>query len=149
MPQSLLQVPIHLVFSTKHRRPLIEPEIESELHRYIAGILREYHCPAILVGGASDHVHILHTMGRTISYADMIEEVKKGSSKWVKTKGPRFSDFYWQNGYGGFGVGDGLEGVKTYIAGQRAHHKTVSFQDEYRAFLRRHNVEFDERYVWD
>jgi REP element-mobilizing transposase RayT len=149
MPQSILDDPIHLVFSTKNRAPLISLDIEAELHRYLAGILRTYQCPGILIGSAADHVHILFAMGRTISFADLVEEVKKGSSKWMKTKGPQYRQFYWQNGYGGFGVGEDTEAVKKYIAGQRAHHERVSFQDEYREFLRRHNIAFDERYVWD
>ena len=149
MPQSVLDVPVHLVFSTKNRMPLISLEIEAELHRYLAGILRKYECPAILIGSGSDHVHILYAIGRTISYANLIEEVKKGSSKWIKTRGPQFAQFYWQNGYGGFWVGEKMEALKKYIAGQRAHHEKVSFQDEYLELLRRHNIPSDERYVWD
>jgi len=150
MAQSLANVLVHLVFSTKNRRPLIRPEVEHELHTYLAAVCREMGCPTLDVGGTEDHVHILFSLSRTVTLSKLDEEVKKRSSKWIKTKGEPFADFAWQAGYGAFSIGQsGVAGVKQYIASQKEHHRKVSFQEELRAFLRRYQVEFDERYLWE
>jgi len=150
MPQSLASVLVHIVFSTKHRQPLIKPEIEKELFSYMAAIFRQYESPAITINGTDDHVHILCSLSRKMALSDLLEEVKKSSSKWIKTKGAAYKNFYWQNGYGAFSIGEsGVAGLKEYIANQKERHREKTFQDEYRAFLKLYNVEYDERYVWD
>jgi putative transposase len=150
MPQSLSSILIHLVFATKNREPFITSEVEPELHAYLATVLRECDSPALLVGGTKDHVHILCALSRKASVADLVEEVKKRSSKWIKTKGTGFRTFQWQAGYGAFSIGQSnVEALKKYIAGQKEHHRRTTFEDEYRAFLVRYGVEFDERFVWD
>ncbi|MBL7224304.1 MAG: IS200/IS605 family transposase [Candidatus Brocadiae bacterium] len=150
MAQSLANILVHLIFSTKNRLPLIRPEVEHELHAYLAAVCREMDCPALDAGGTEDHVHILLSLSRTVTLSSLVEEVKKRSSKWIKTKGEAFAEFAWQAGYGAFSIGQsGVGRVKQYIAKQKEHHRKVSFQDELRAFLRRYQVEFDERYLWD
>src|SRR5687768_8660111 len=132
MPQSLASVLIHLVYSTKNREPLITPEIEPELFAYIGATLRELRSPMLEANGTPDHVHILFRLARTITIADLVEEVKKRSSNWIKTKGMAFASFYWQNGYGAFSIGEsGVEDLRAYIRKQKEHHQQRAFQDEY------------------
>jgi REP element-mobilizing transposase RayT len=150
MPQSLSSVLIHLVFSTKNREPFITPPVEGELHPYMATIFREHDSPSLIIDGTTDHVHALFARGRTITIADLIEEVKTGSSKWLKTKGREFRNFHWQRGYGAFSIGQSnVTELKRYIRNQKQHHRRVTFEDEYREFLKRYEIEFDKRYVWD
>ncbi|HRD64582.1 MAG TPA: IS200/IS605 family transposase [Candidatus Competibacter sp.] len=149
MPQSLSRVLVHLVFSTKHREPFIVPEVRPRLHAYIVGILDNLKSPSLQTGGVEDHVHILCALGRTISQADLVEEVKKSSSKWMKAEGgvPGFS---WQAGYGAFSIGESqADTVIRYIQNQEEHHRKGTYQEEYRRFLERYRVAYDERYVWD
>ena len=150
MPQSLSSILIHLIFSTKNREPFISPEIETELYPYMASIFKAMKSPALIINGSSDHVHMLFSLSRVITIADLVEEVKTASSKWIKTKGRQFTNFHWQNGYGAFSIGQSqVPDVKRYIARQKEHHRRITFQDEYRKFLRRYGVDYDERYVWD
>lgn len=150
MPQSLSSILVHLIFSTKNREPFISLAIESELHPYMATIFREHDSPSLIIDGTSDHLHMLFALSRTIAVADLVEEVKTGSSKWIKTKGSEFRNFHWQKGYGAFSVAQSnVEVVKRSIHNQKQHHRRVTFQDEYREFLKRYHVEFDKRYVWD
>ncbi len=150
MPQSLASILVHVVFSTKHRQSFIKPEIEEELLKYMAAICREYESPAIAINGTEDHVHMLISLSRKIALSDLIEEVKKSSSKWIKTKGTAYKNFYWQNGYGAFSIGQSnVETLKRYIAKQKDHHQQQTFQEEFRIFLKIYNIEYDERYVWD
>jgi REP element-mobilizing transposase RayT len=150
MPQSLSSILIHLIFSTKNREPFISTAIEPELHPYMAKIFRELKSPSLAIGGTADHVHILFSLGRVIKIADLVEEVKSESSKWIKTKGEEFENFYWQRGYGAFSIGQSqVTAVKRYIARQKVHHERVTFQDEYRKFLKSYGINYDERYVWD
>jgi putative transposase len=151
MPQSLAKILVHTVFSTKERRPFLRDVVlRDELHRYLGGILTNLDCQPVIVGGVEDHVHVLCALSRTCQAAEMVKEVKRGSSVWLKAKGPEWSDFAWQNGYGVFSIGfSQIETVRNYIAGQEEHHRKVSFQEEFRELLRRYEVEFDERYVWD
>ncbi len=151
MSQSLAKILVHTVFSTKDRRPFLRNKsLRDELHRYLGGILMNHDCQPLIVGGVEDHVHILSTLSRTCEAAEMVKEIKRGSSLWLKTKGPSLHDFAWQNGYGIFSIGHSqIAAVKNYIAGQKEHHRKVSFQDEFRVFLKRYEIEFDERYVWD
>jgi REP element-mobilizing transposase RayT len=150
MPQSFASVPLHLIFSTKNRSPVLDPEVCKELHPYLATALRENGSPSCHVGGVEDHVHILVELPRTISIAKLVETVKASSSKWVKGKGKVFSEFHWQSGYGAFAVNNAdTEGVIKYIQNQAEHHRKTTFQEEYRKFLERHCIKFDERYMWD
>jgi REP element-mobilizing transposase RayT len=150
MPQSLSSILIHLIFSTKNREPFITEAIERELHPYMAKIFRELKSPSLTIGGTNDHVHILFSLGRTIELAELVQEVKTESSKWIKTKGQEFERFHWQKGYGAFSIGQSqVATLKRYIAGQRVHHQRITFQDEYRKFLKSYGIEYDESYVWD
>ena len=150
MAQSLARNLIHLIFSTKHRTPCLGPDIRAELNAYLAGIHREWESPVILVGSVEDHVHILFSLSKNHPLRKLVEEVKKGSSKWLKTKSDSFTGFHWQNGYGAFSVSQSnVESVRTYIANQEQHHRKMSFQDEFREFLERHDIQYDELYVWD
>jgi len=150
MPQSLSKVYVHLVFSTKHRQHLIDQGIKERLFDYLGGICRGLECNPVRVGGHSDHVHILCLLSRKITQAKLLEEVKKQSSLWIKTVGYRYSNFYWQDGYGAFSVSPtGVESVVKYINIQEEHHTKNTFQDEFRGFLKKYEVEYDERYVWD
>lgn len=150
MPQSLAAIYVHLVYSTKNRQPLIRSDIEEELRQYNAGILRNLESPMICSNGMADHIHILFRLGRKIALAELVEELKKGSSKWIKSKGTEFCEFYWQSGYGAFSIGQsGIEATKHYIAKQKEHHRKKTFQEEFRAFLAKYEIEYDERYVWD
>jgi putative transposase len=151
MPQSLAQVYLHLVFSTKNRQPfLTDKMLRNECHAYIAGTCHKRGSPSIIVGGVEDHVHILCTLSRQESMAVLIREIKRESSKWLKAKGPSLRNFFWQAGYGAFSVSPShVEALKQYIANQEQHHRQESFQDEFRRLLKKYGVLYDERYVWD
>ena len=150
MGQSLVKNYIHLVFSTKYRQPLIHPPVEAGLHAYLGGICNKLECQAIKVGGYTDHIHILCMLSKKLPLMKLVEEVKSHSSKWIKTKGDAYANFYWQDGYGAFSVrASEADKVIEYISNQHEHHRKKSFQEEYRAFLKEYEVEYDERYVWD
>ena len=149
MPQSLSNVLVHLVFSTKNREPFISKDIRSRLHGYIVGILNHLKSPSFQTGGVEDHIHILFTLNRTTTIAEIVEEVKKSSSKWMKSDAC-VAEFAWQAGYGAFSIGESqVETVVRYIQNQEEHHRKITFQEEYRKFLERYNVTYDEKYVWD
>jgi putative transposase len=150
MPQSLAKVLIHLIYSTKQRERLLKERVRDELHAYSATIFKALDCHALLINSVEDHVHIVFDLARTRTISDVVEEVKKSTSKWLKTKGPEFAQFHWQAGYGAFSVSQSnLDQVLKYVANQQEHHRTKTFQEEYREFLKRYGVAFDERYVWD
>lgn len=150
MSQSLSSVLVHTIFSTKLRNPLIKKEIRSDLYAYIAGISQKQKSYVHEIGGVDDHVHMLITLPRTIALSDLLEEIKKSSSKFIKTRGPEYREFSWQKCYGAFSIGQsGYENLRKYIQNQEEHHKKVSFQDKFRSFLKKYNVSFDENYVWD
>ncbi len=151
MPQSLSVVYIHLVFSAKDRRPLLrDQKIRETLHAYLGEVFKRLDCPPILVGGVEDHVHILARFGRTMTQAEWVKELKRVSNQWLKEQGVNFAGFEWQGGYADFSVShSNLERVKEYIAHQEDQHRKMTFQDELRTFLRKHQAEWDERYVWD
>jgi REP element-mobilizing transposase RayT len=150
MPQSLSQVILHIVFSTKERRPWLDAEIRPRMHGYLATVCRDCDCEAYRVGGTADHVHIAARLARTISQAELLEKIKKTSSAWIKEQGNQYAGFFWQGGYGDFSIGwSQLEDLKRYIDHQEQHHRTQTFQEEYRGLLAKYHLEFDERYVWD
>jgi REP element-mobilizing transposase RayT len=150
MPQSLSSILVHLVFSIKHRKPLLQPAHQAELHPYMATVFRSLDCPSLAIGGTADHIHALFRLGRTKTVADVVEEVKVATSKWLKTKGPTLRYFHWQNGYGAFSIGEsGVNALRRYIAAQEEHHRRLTFQDEFRAILKKYRIPYDERYAWD
>ena len=150
MPQSHSQVIVHLIFSTRNRAPLLGADLRPRLHAYLAVVCRDLHAEAFRVGGVVDHVYLLATLPRTLSQADFVEALKKTSSKWAKTLAEETQDFSWQRGYGVFSVSPSQSAaVARYIENQEEHHRHHTFQEEYREFLRRHGLAFDERYVWD
>lgn len=150
MPQSLSKVYVHLTFSTKNHQPLILKDVQDRLFQYLGGICAGLECTPVQIGGYKDHVHILCLLSRKIAQMKLVEEVKKQSSKWIKSIDDRCSNFYWQDGYGIFSVNPKEKDVVVeYIKNQEEHHKTKTFQDEFRAFLKKYNVDYDERYVWD
>jgi len=150
MPQSLSKVILHIIFSTKDREPWLNSDVRPRMHAYLATICRDLGAEFVRVGGVSDHIHLATTLPRTLSQAQLIEQIKKTSSKWIKALDARYRGFFWQRGYGAFSVSPSqLEAVLKYIDMQQEHHRTRSFQEEYRELLRRHGVDFDERHVWD
>jgi REP element-mobilizing transposase RayT len=148
MPQSLSAIYIHLVFSTKHRQLFLRDEgLRKDLHSFLGGTSKTLECPPLLVGGVEDHVHLLTRFGRTITQAEWVKELKRVSNLWLKEEGG-LANFEWQGGYADFSVSQSnLEQVKRYIANQEFHHRKVSFQDEVRALLSKHHMDWDERYI--
>lgn len=150
MPQSLVHNYMHITFSTKDRYPFIDKNISEQLYSYLGGICKNLECNPIIIGGYKDHIHILCLLSRKIALMKLIEELKSHSSKWVKTKNMKYQNFYWQRGYGGFSVNPTEIGiVEKYILEQDIHHIKKTFQDEYRAFLNKYKIKYDEKYVWD
>ena len=150
MPQSLVKNYIHLVFSTKNRQPFIDKTIQSEFYAYIGGICKSYECYPHAIGGIEDHIHILCTLSKKLPLYKLLEVVKSNSSRWIKTKGEAYENFYWHGGYGAFSINPSeISIVKKYIDNQEERHKKISFQDEFRAFLKKYDVEYNEKYVWD
>jgi len=150
MPQSLSRILVHLIFSTKNRDPCLTLEIRAELHPYLAAVLCENGCPSLQVGGAEDHVHLLFGLSRTLTVAQVAEKVKTRSSKWMKTRSAADARFRWQAGYGAFSVSQSeADKVVRYIQNQVEHHRETTFQDEYRKFLHRYQVTYDEGRVWE
>jgi putative transposase len=150
MPQSLASLHVHIIFSTKNREPFITADLAPRLYEYTAGIARATDCRLVQAGGMPDHVHLLASLGRETSVAKLVRVVKTNSSKWIHETMPALAGFAWRSGYAAFAVSYSLVGaVRRYIIRQEEHHRQRSFQDEVRVFLRKHRIEFDERYVWD
>jgi len=151
VPQSLAEIYVHIVFSTKERRDLlIDAEVRTRLWGYLAGVCKHRKSPALRIGGTANHVHILCRLGRTTAISDLIRELKHESSKWIKQIDRPVRLFQWQNGYGAFSISPThKDAVTEYIDDQENHHRKVSFQDEFRRLGRIYHVELDERYTWD
>lgn len=151
MSQSLTQIYVHIVFSTKHRKPFLQTkDIIERVHSYLYGICKNLDSPSLIIGGTEDHVHILCRQSKNWSISDLIREIKRESSKWIKREFPNQNSFYWQGGYGAFSFSPShLKGLKAYISDQEEHHRDVSFQDEFRRLCKKYGVDLDERYVWD
>lgn len=151
MPQSLSKILLHVVFSTKNRLPWINQSLELPLYRYLKGVCENLGVILYHVGGMPDHIHLLIALPRTLTVSKLINTLKASSSKWVKTCSPHFEKFSWQNGYGTFSVSQSaFENVVKYIKNQKEHHgKGVSFQEEYRYLLNKHQLEYNEKYLWD
>ena len=149
MPQTYTCLHYHLIFSTKHREPIITPDVRPRLWEYLGGTVRGLDGIPILVDGTADHVHLLVTLRQLPALADFMRDLKAGASSWVHDTFPELRGFAWQAGYGAFTVShSGIDAVKAYIANQEEHHRKQTFQDEFREFLRRHGIEFDEKYLW-
>ncbi|MBN8598262.1 MAG: IS200/IS605 family transposase [Planctomycetes bacterium] len=149
MPQSLTKILLHIVFSTKHRADVIAPEIEPNLHAYLGGICRELDSPLLAVNGTPNHVHMLVNLGRTVSVSELLLNVKRDSSKWMKTKSSSYSDFHWQDGYGAFSISESaVPKLQNYIANQKERHTAMTFENELRALCQKYGVGLDERYAW-
>jgi REP element-mobilizing transposase RayT len=149
MPQSFASLHCHIVFSTKNRKPDIDADLQPRLFEYIGGILRNNQSTSIAAGGMPDHVHLLVSLGRTLATADVVRLMKTNSSSWFHDD-IGFPEFQWQTGYGAFAVSySNIDSVKDYTRNQAEHHRVRTYQDEFRDFLRRHGLEWDERYVWD
>ena len=150
MPQSLANILVHLVFSTKDRAPLIDDLWRDEPHGYIGGIIRRCGGDLLAANSVADHIHLFFPLPRTITVADLVKEIKTGATKWIHERFPRLVGFHWQAGYGVFSISPSHKSaVIRYIADQQEHHRKVSFQDEYRRLLEKYAIQYDERYVWD
>lgn len=150
MPQSLTKLYAHLVFSTKNRQPFLDNEIRPRVHAYLATIIRDLDSPWVVVGGVADHVHLLFDIGKMVAPVKFVEQVKRESSKFVKTLGASYQKFYWQRGYGMFSVSpNNRDEAETYVRNQEEHHRTATFQEEYRKLLTQYGIAYDELYVWD
>ena len=150
MPQSLSNTLIHIVFSTKHRKEFIDDSIEDSLFGYIGKVCNDKKCKTIKVGGYRNHVHIFCSLYRPLSQSDLVKEIKSYSSKWIKTQGEAYKDFYWQDGFAIFSVSQSNSSeVIKYIQDQRIHHAGLSFQDEYRKLLTLNGIPYDEKFMWD
>lgn len=151
MPQSLVQFYVHLIFSTKHRQPwLTDRQQREQLHAYMTGICRNQDAPSIIIGGVEDHVHLLIRMGKSHVIPDLVRDLKRDSTKWIKEQFQNLADFHWQEGYAAFSVSPGhVDAIRGYIATQEEHHQRESFQDELRRVLKKCGMDWDERYVWD
>lgn len=144
MPQSLAQILLHITFSTKNREPIIQSDVENELHAYMATVCNNMGCHTHQISGISNHVHIACNLSRTVAVFDLLEDVKKFSSKWIKTKGRIYRNFAWQAGYGAFSLGmSQLDTVKKYISRQKEHHRKKTFQEEYLELLKKYKIEYD------
>ena len=151
MSQSLSNILIHVVFSTKDRVPFLrDPDIRNQMHAQLGGTSKSLNCPTLIVGGVEDHIHLLARESRTITLSEWVKELKRVTSLWIKEKSPQFDTFAWQAGYGAFSVSQSQSGkVIKYIQEQEQHHRKKDFKTEFREFLKRHEIEYDERYVWD
>ena len=150
MPQSLANINIHLVYSTKQREHLLKDAIRSPLHAYMGGILRKLDCLPVEINTEPDHAHLLFVLGRGVAIGKLVGNLKTSATDWIRKQDSTFARFHWQNGYGAFSVSaSNMATVRAYIRNQREHHRTRTFQDEFRALLRKHGIEWDERYVWD
>ena len=150
MGQTFANLLVHVIFSTKGRAPHLRGELKDRLLPYLGGILHESQSMPMAIGGASDHIHLLITLPPITAISDLMRNLKTNSSRWVHETFPSQADFAWQAGYGAFSVSQSASGaVREYIAGQEEHHRTVSFKEEFLAFLNRHGIKYDERYIWE
>ena len=150
MPHTFTNLLVHSIFSTKERSPVINSDLKPRLFGYMGGIIRESKGTLIAANGPADHVHLLMLMPQDTALSDLMRVVKANSSRWVHQEWPGLRAFAWQVGYGAFSVSQSnTETVKQYIAEQEEHHRRVSFQEEFVAFLKRHGISYDERFIWE
>ena len=149
MEHSLAKLYVHIIFHVKDEQNFIRQEDEKELYAYIGGIIKLTSSDPIKINGTENHIHALANMSKNISFSKFLEEIKKNSSRWLKTKNIHYKDFAWQSGYSGYSVSQSkVEIVKNYIERQKEHHKKISFREEYLKFLSEHGIKFDENYLW-
>lgn len=147
---TLTKILVHVTFSTKNRANLIATSIEPDLYAYIGGVCRARGSPLLAAGDTADHLHLLVNLGKTTAISELLLNIKRDSSKWLKSGPHRLNGFAWQEGYFAFSIGEsGVAGVQRYLADQKAHHRAISFQDEVRMFLSKYAIEYDERHAWD
>jgi len=150
MAQSLSKVYLHIVFSTKKRFPFIKPEIEDELYAYMGGTIKKLGGIPFIINGMGDHIHIFSTLPRTVALSKFLEEIKKNSSRWIKTKGREYQNFAWQGGYAAFSVSSSLKDtIVKYIQNQKEHHRSLTFKEEVIKFLKKYDLDYDEKYLWE
>ena len=151
MAQSLAQILLHIIFSTKKRHKFLsDPPVRQQIHAYLTTVFKSYHSPSLQVGGTADHIHALCSLSRTLSVTELMEQIKKASSKWIKSRGGLYTRFHWQSGYAALSVSPSQAArVRRYIQTQEQHHRRMTFEEEFREMLRKSGVEYDERYVWD
>jgi putative transposase len=150
MPQSYASLYYHLIFSTRNRLPLLSEDIAQRMYDYIGGIIKQHDGVLIAAGGIEDHIHLLATISRQQAISDVLRIIKASSSTWIHDTFPSMKNFAWQNGYGVFTVSaSNVERVTQYIAKQKEHHQQLSFQEEFVRFLKKHQVAYDERFIWD
>lgn len=149
MAQSLSKLYVHIIFHIKSNSCEIRKQEKDELYAYMGAIIKDNESIPFLINGVEDHVHILCVISKNISLAKLVEEIKRHSSRWIKTKSNYYSKFAWQGGYAGFSVSPSLHNrTKNYIAKQEEHHKKMTFQEEYLLFLKEYNIEYNEQYLW-
>ncbi len=149
MPQSFISMNCHVIFSTKNREPLLTPEVATRLYEYIGGTACETGNRLLAAGGMPDHVHLVVSLGKQEAVADTVRDIKSNASRWIHETFAKLRGFVWQTGYGAFSVSlSNVDDVKRYIANQQEHHRVRTFKEEFIAFLKRHNIEYDERYIW-
>jgi len=150
MAQTLVSLLVHVIFSTKHRENLIPPEVEPDLYAYFGGIARQHQSRLLAAGGTANHVHLLLSPSKNVALSPLVAELKKATSAWVKTKDRRLARFHWQDGYGGFSIGQSqVSALTAYLARQKAHHRKKGFQEELMEFLKKYEIKYDTRYLWD
>jgi len=150
MPHSFTHILIHYIFSTKDRQPFLTDDIRPRIFEYMGGIARKNDIQPQIIGGVEDHVHMLVLLPKTLSIAKAIQLIKGGTSKWIHDEFPKLKHFAWQIGYGAFSVSlSNRENVMHYIKHQKEHHRKKTFREEFIEFLEKHNIEYDERYIWD
>jgi REP element-mobilizing transposase RayT len=149
MSQSLSKLYVHTIFHVKNEQIIIRQEDEKELYAYMGGLIKQTFSDPIKIGGTHNHIHVLANMSKNISLAKFLEEIKKNSSRWIKTKDVHYRNFAWQGGYAGYSVSQSkVEVVLKYIENQREHHKKLTFQEEYLKFLKEYGIGYDENYLW-
>jgi putative transposase len=150
MPQSFTCLSYHIIFSTKDRVPSIADEIQDRLYQYIGGVIRAADGVLLLAGGTADHIHLLASISKQQSISDALRNIKTNSSRWVHETFPKHQAFQWQSGYAAFSVSySNVADVKAYIGNQAEHHRKTTFKEEYIAFLKRHDIQYDEKYIWE
>lgn len=150
MASTLTKILLHITYSTKNRAPMIPAEVEPDLYAYIGGICRRLDSPLLAMNGTRDHVHMLVSLAKTVALSDLILNIKRDSSKWIKDRDAALGDFDWQDGYFAFSIGaSGVDALRAYISKQKERHEAVDFKDEIRAFFQKYGVEWDERYIWE
>lgn len=150
MPQSLSKIYLHLIFSTKNQERILTDDIRTDLHAYMGGTLKGMDCVPLEINSEPDHAHLLFLMSRTHTVSDVVGGVKKSATDWLRPRDAALAGFRWQAGYGVFSVSaSNVDQVRRYIQNQREHHRKQTFQEEFRLFLEKYEVEYDERYVWD